>query len=181
MNVEQPTLGERHLKLWQRREYDGNFVYVLEAPPLTPVKIGFTNDVMTRKMSLQTGCPYYLQIKYVVPASQTLETWLHRYLRTSRLCGEWFDGPEVAPALERVAEMAEAMVDAYHPSKPWPDFADYAKWIPMRIRRPEIRKGQRTSLGQRFVEPTPLTEEEKLANLRAHYLRPARPIEKRPY
>lgn len=166
------TLGEQHLKYWQRWEYKGYFVYVLEAPPLTPVKIGFTNNVPARLASLQTGCPYPLRVRYVIPGNQTLETWLHRYMRSERLCGEWFDGPGVELCLKRIAETAQAIVDAHNPEKPAPpDFADFVSWIPLRIKRREIRKGQRTELVVRRVEPNPVPPEEAQRRLHERWMR----------
>lgn len=177
------TLGERHARHWIEAGYIGGLVYVLRARPLTAVKIGYTTALGARILTLQTGCPYPLRPLYVIPADQELETWLHRHLKKSRLEGEWFDGVEVAAALRRIEDAATAMVADHDGSPVPPSYLDYCKWLPFRRRQVTGWGSQTARLGAdttiRFVEPAPLSEEERLANLRAHYLRPARAILKR--
>lgn len=175
------TLGEQHLRYWARCGYHSPFVYVVGCEEFTPVKVGHTHDgVESRMRGLQTGCPYPLKVLHVIPGTQTLETWLHRHMRPLRLCGEWFDGPGLPDHLKRIGEMAVSMKAAHneHGESAPPDFADFSGWIPCRIRRTEIRGGERTGFSTRFVEPRPMSEEEKLEKLRAHWMRPARAVEK---
>ena len=176
--------GELHYHHWSHdREYDGGYVYVLEAHPLTPVKIGYTTELRARIATLQTGCPYPLRCLHLVPAAQKLESWLHRLLRAERLTGEWFEGEATTAALIDLERMAERMV-----ADDSTDFIAYTEWIPFRVPRtgkePPTFTGPKSvplkdDLTVRFVEPTPLTEEEREANVRKHFALPPRPVIKR--
>ena len=60
-----------------------------------PVKIGVTSDLEKRIESLQTGCPYILSCKALIPCHDKkqafkLEKHLHNRFKKNRLTGEWF-------------------------------------------------------------------------------------------
>lgn len=178
LNGSQTTAGERDLAFWRDSQYRGPFIYVLQALPSTPVKVGYATDVQRRIAVLQTGNPYRLRALYVIPADQRLEGWLHRYMRDSRLGGEWFDGPNVAGYLEQIRDMAESMVQEHSAvdGPPAPTlFEEYSRWIPYRLRRSRPGRSRPEDPGtRRFVEPDPVPPEEVEARLRAHWMRPVR-------
>jgi hypothetical protein len=70
-------------------------VYVLQAPPLMAVKIGFTRksrrEMHWRVKGIQTGCPYPLKVLARVKALPSQEREAHKLLAADRLTGEWFD------------------------------------------------------------------------------------------
>lgn len=177
-----PFAGEADLGYWTKAGYRGCFVYVLQAPPLIPVKIGFTSSLPERTKTLQTGCPYELRCRCLIPADQSLETWLHRSLKPYRLAGEWFEGEPVWEVLGRLETAATQMVADHDGVVDPPDYLDYMKWLPYRRKKTPPSYGPPVkALGDvaiSFTDPQPLTEEAQQANLRAHYLRPARATEK---
>jgi hypothetical protein len=66
------------------------------------VKIGVTKQLTKRLATLQTGCPWRLEVKALVyrPDSFEFEKWLHEYFDQYRMRpdGEWFDfGPGSDP------------------------------------------------------------------------------------
>lgn len=68
-------------------------IYILQAPPIMPVKIGFTRaaELTYRVKSLQTGCPYPLLIIAQTTGLPAREREIHALLDADRLTGEWFD------------------------------------------------------------------------------------------
>lgn len=69
-------------------------IYVAQAPPMTPVKIGYTLNeagVKHRLKQLQTGNPYQIQAVGGVIGSINDERRIHSALASERLSGEWFD------------------------------------------------------------------------------------------
>ena len=61
----------------------------------SPVKIGVTSDIENRISALQTGNPYQLICKALIPCADKdqayrLESFFHRQFRKNRLIGEWF-------------------------------------------------------------------------------------------
>lgn len=66
------------------------------------VKIGVTNNIKKRLKTLQTGCPWRLEVKAMVYRSDSFqyETWLHDHFDRERMRsdGEWFNfGPDSDP------------------------------------------------------------------------------------
>lgn len=59
------------------------------------VKIGVTNNTKKRLATLQTGCPWRIEVKAMVyrPDSFQFEKWLHAHFDRYRMRpdGEWFD------------------------------------------------------------------------------------------
>lgn len=60
-----------------------------------PVKIGVTANIERRLKSLQTGNPYKLECKALIPckskdSAYDLELFLHKQLDRHRMQGEWF-------------------------------------------------------------------------------------------
>jgi hypothetical protein len=72
------------------------YVIGFEDPQLNGiVKIGVTNNMAKRLQTLQTGCPWRLEVKAMVyrPDSFQFEGWLHDHFDAQRMRpdGEWFD------------------------------------------------------------------------------------------
>lgn len=58
------------------------------------IKIGYTkNDPIKRLKQLQTGCPYKLELLYVIDgASRDTEAYYHRYFSSVyNIQNEWYD------------------------------------------------------------------------------------------
>ncbi len=68
------------------------------------VKIGVTDDVLSRMKALQTASPLPLRLLAVMPGDQETEYDLHRAFAALRISGEWFrfEGP-----LKRLVEGIE--------------------------------------------------------------------------
>lgn len=61
----------------------------------SPVKIGVTSDIDNRISNLQTGNPYVLKCKALIPCKDktqayNLESYLHHRFKKKRMTGEWF-------------------------------------------------------------------------------------------
>ena len=61
----------------------------------SPVKIGVTSDIDNRISNLQTGNPYVLKCKALIPCKDktqayNLESYLHHRFKKKRMAGEWF-------------------------------------------------------------------------------------------
>lgn len=61
----------------------------------SPVKIGVTSDIDNRISNLQTGNPYVLKCKALIPCKDkaqayNLESYLHHRFKKKRMVGEWF-------------------------------------------------------------------------------------------
>lgn len=54
------------------------------------VKIGWTRDIRTRLMALQSGTLDNLALLRVVDGSKTVERWFHKRFAKHRIRGEWF-------------------------------------------------------------------------------------------
>ena len=74
-----------------------HFVYFVQAGNYknSPVKIGVTHDIDKRILTLQTGNPYKLKCNALIHCESeseaySLEGYLHKKLKSSRMCGEWF-------------------------------------------------------------------------------------------
>lgn len=69
----------------------GPCVYVIEASPGSPVKIGFTKGLISARIKeLQTGSHAPLRLITAAPAERKIESAIHRHLKSDRLTGEWF-------------------------------------------------------------------------------------------
>jgi hypothetical protein len=95
-------------------DYEGNeseryFVYLISCHTgsSTPVKIGKTKSLASRRSNIQTGCPYKITHVFTITSKYQeevdgLENLLHQLL-PGRLNGEWYDGSEAFfRALHRV-------------------------------------------------------------------------------
>lgn len=69
----------------------GDWVYVIHAPEVRRVKIGYTTDPAQRLATLRTGSPVRLQIVKLIRGDKNEEARLHFRFRDKRLDGEWFD------------------------------------------------------------------------------------------
>jgi len=75
------------------------------------VKIGYTRDtdsLISRIGDLQVGNPRRLELLFTIPGGRAGEKFLHKMLRSSRLCGEWFEcTTEVVDIIYKIKEGAE--------------------------------------------------------------------------
>ena len=103
-----PTIATRDpftsaLAAIRRRPSERRFVYFV-ASGENAVKIGVTDDVLSRMKALQTASPLPLKLLAVMPDDQETEYDLHRAFAALRISGEWFrfEGP-----LKRLVEGVE--------------------------------------------------------------------------
>ena len=72
------------------------YVYLIDAEENPGVaKVGISRKPEKRLLSLQTGSPYLLNIRYtygpfIKSSARELEDRIHKMLRHSRMSGEWF-------------------------------------------------------------------------------------------
>lgn len=98
-------------------------VYVIRAGDF--IKIGVAKDVATRLKTMQTGCPYLLEIIRTIPCARPFpfEHRLKAYLHAHHYRGEWFEGvtDHVLDAallhLERYRRGASRCSGYFQPSK----------------------------------------------------------------
>lgn len=83
----------------------GAHLYFIQSGDTGPVKIGRSNDALSRLCALQTSSPVRLQLLGVVSDGGYAENKLHRHFKALRLVGEWFDAtPELLDAITRLIE-----------------------------------------------------------------------------
>lgn len=68
--------------------YREGFVYLVRCGVF--VKIGFTGDVLTRLLTMQTGTPFHLELLASFPGTERHEAELHAQFASLRERGEWF-------------------------------------------------------------------------------------------
>src|SRR5437870_2571984 len=78
------------------------WVYLIEADPRGPIKIGWAKDPVKRLETLQTGHHEELVLFAVLPGTRYLEADLHRRLWKFRTRGEWFARSPVLKLLRPV-------------------------------------------------------------------------------
>lgn len=65
-------------------------VYILQAGNTDMVKIGWAEDVESRRAGLQTGHYEELRIIRVIETTAPAERWLHRHFAAQHVRNEWF-------------------------------------------------------------------------------------------
>lgn len=65
-------------------------VYLIHAPAVDMIKIGYAANPARRIGSIATSCPFPLAILATREGGFSLERAMHRALRESRVHGEWF-------------------------------------------------------------------------------------------
>tara|TARA_R110002074_G_scaffold21132_1_gene65928 strand:+ start:317 stop:751 length:435 start_codon:yes stop_codon:yes gene_type:complete len=91
MKLTQAMLQDIRLAL-----YSSEYVYLIDAEENPGVaKVGISRKPEKRLLSLQTGSPYLLNIRYtygpfIKSSARELEDRIHKMLRNSRMSGEWF-------------------------------------------------------------------------------------------
>lgn len=159
------TLGQRHVVWWRARLTEPSFVYVVQAQPGTPVKIGVARDVDARLAGLQTGNPYKLRVLFVLPGGYELEWQFHQKLKKYRMEGEWFDARAAEKIFPLIERLAVAMVAAYDGSGVIPTYRQRGfDW--KRVRR------QQQTVTVRRVDPTPVDPELAVQRLTKAWTRP---------
>lgn len=73
-----------------KKDKQNAYIYVVGNKEMNICKIGFTNNVFSRIGSIQTGCPFKLEIFCVVEGTIQTEKKLHAKYKDLRLNGEWF-------------------------------------------------------------------------------------------
>lgn len=68
---------------------DGSWIYIV-GPSRGPVKIGWTSNLKSRLIRLQTASPVKLKLLAVMVGTRAEESALHRQFADARLSGEWF-------------------------------------------------------------------------------------------
>lgn len=79
-------------------------VYLVQAWPRGPVKIGYATRLASRIRELQVGSPARLVLRAAIPGGADLEGRLHREHDASRLRGEWF---KLTPAIKALLKANE--------------------------------------------------------------------------
>ena len=141
---------------WTERLAEPSFVYVIQADEGTPLKVGRARDVIARLGTLQTGNPYRLRVRYVLPGDHELEWQLHQKVAKHRLQGEWFEAAAASVLFPLCEALGRAMRDAYDGGGEVPTYRQPGfTW--RRVRHP---KGT-----VRWIEPTPVPPHEAKARL----------------
>lgn len=65
-------------------------VYVIGNKEFKLCKIGFSTDINKRIKSLQTGCPFKIEILAIITGSYEIEKQLHLKYKKYNTTGEWF-------------------------------------------------------------------------------------------
>ncbi len=98
MVTKQPGLNDTYVKILRvnmsETSYGVYFIYCGEKQT-SPVKIGVTTDIERRIVELQTGNPYKLICKALIPCDDKtqayhLESFFHKQFKKNRMMGEWF-------------------------------------------------------------------------------------------
>jgi hypothetical protein len=67
-------------------------IYMVQAGKDGPVKIGITNKLSSRLVSIQVSCPYKIRVVSVISnCTYQNERELHEKYKRFRIHGEWFD------------------------------------------------------------------------------------------
>lgn len=104
-----------------------SLVYFLSAPSVCRVKIGFTGDLPTRFMQLQSSCPVKLTIMGAIPGDSTQENQIHQQFWAYRNDFEWFTlADSVRKGISEILAGSEA---ALAPKR----FDKIREWIRMQI------------------------------------------------
>lgn len=104
-----------------------SLVYFLSAASVSRVKIGFTADLPTRYMQLQSSCPVKLTIIGAIPGDSTQESQLHQQFWKFRNDFEWFTLSD--SVLKEILEILAGSEAALAPKR----FDKMREWIRMQI------------------------------------------------
>jgi hypothetical protein len=66
------------------------FIYFVACLPMNAVKIGYSQNPVSRVREMQTGCPAPLKLYATVPATMEEERRLHAAFMPLHIHGEWF-------------------------------------------------------------------------------------------
>ncbi len=85
------ALQDRTALLERALEYQrGSWVYFIQAGENGPIKIGFSDNIKKRMLSLQTAHYEELRLLGAVQGADEMESYLHRKFRRLHIRGEWF-------------------------------------------------------------------------------------------
>jgi hypothetical protein len=85
------VIDQRSKPLKKRKQQS---VYIMQCSQTGVVKIGVSNNPVSRLSAIQTGYPFLLKLERIIKTDEPrlLERQLHKLLDDFRLKGEWFDG-----------------------------------------------------------------------------------------
>ena len=83
------------------------FVYFIQVAGNGPIKIGYSNNPLSRLQNLQTQCPFKLVLLFAIPGGRLLERQLLREFAPCNIHGEWFWPVEALMARIRDLEQLE--------------------------------------------------------------------------
>lgn len=150
--------AEQEFEFWKARLDRGgwSFVYVLQAGKTGPIKVGRAFSVGDRMRDLQTGCPYTLHLRHLLPAvdAHLAERYFHKRLARDKTHGEWFEGALVDQFVKDFAALSVAAQQAHEDSGKPPDFRALVPNPPLR------RRQRKNDMEVRFVEPDPRIDPE---------------------
>jgi len=75
---------------WPNASYDSLIYFIQEQSELKAIKIGKSDNLMSRLSGLQTANPYELVVLHTIEAKACFELELHEYFKMYRIRGEWF-------------------------------------------------------------------------------------------
>jgi hypothetical protein len=85
------------------------FVYFIQQEDKGPIKIGLTEDILSRLVDLQVGNPHDLYLRaFIRDAGHEIEVALHKLFSADRIRGEWF-GPS-----RELRKLIESLVGSDH-------------------------------------------------------------------
>jgi hypothetical protein len=159
-----------HIAFWDESIDDVlDYVYVMQGDPGTPIKIGHAVNPIARLATFQTGNPQELRLLWVTPGGEPLERAFHRRLKGSRIRGEWFGAPGADRFLEWMPEYVDSVVTHFEehgelpplPSRKQDAYSPSERSGANILHRWRMSQPHESELTVRFVEPNPITPEER--------------------
>lgn len=74
----------------KKSHIDVSYIYVIANLEFKVCKIGFSNNVQSRLVQIQTGCPFPLEVYKVFKGTMQQEKRIHQKYKQFRMNGEWF-------------------------------------------------------------------------------------------
>lgn len=85
-------------------------VYFMQAQATRMIKIGYSNNVLRRRIQIQIGCGSPVAILLTMPGGPILEEQMHERFKDHRVFGEWFSpADEIMSFISRENERTSVM------------------------------------------------------------------------
>lgn len=84
------------------------YIYFVQCTRTARIKIGRTDDIVSRAMGLQGSSPVELRLVGLLVGPALLEPSLHAHFADHRLHGEWFDAAQ--PVVEFVGQVKDGTI-----------------------------------------------------------------------